>query len=479
MTETVEIPVWLLLIIAALAVLATLDDVLLPTARWYLRRHVNKVIDDVNARLRLELPTFQITKRRVLIDRLIYDPEVMKTVGEVAAERGVSRDSLTTEVSRIAREMVPAFNAYFYFRLGYRCARWLLRAFYRVRLAYAHEQAMADIPPDTAVVFFINHRSNADYLLVTYLASGSVALSYGAGEWARVWPFRSLLRLAGAYILRRKTADPLYRKVLERYVQMATEACVPHAIFAEGKLSRDGAISPPKLGMLGYITKTFDPAGPYDIMFIPVATNFDRVAEERTLVANPDTDFRGRGGRFLMSGTAKFVLKLAWRKMQGRSAGFGVACANFGEPLSLRAWSDERGVDLSRLEREPFFSAIEELGAELTDRITDVVPVLAVPLVSLILTEADGPLPAEEIKGRALRWLNDVRELGAHIGLREGSEAAEIEAAVNRMRKRRLIAERSGGELAPVAAERALLTYYAASIVQVRTQLQRKLSGPE
>ena len=119
------------------------------------------------------------------------------------------------------------------------------------------------------------------------------------------------------------------------------------------------------------------------------------------------------------------------------------------------------------------------LGAELTDRITDVVPVLAVPLVSLILTEADGPLEAEEIKSRALRWLNDVRELGAHIGLREGSEAAEIEAAVNRMRKRRLIAEQSGGGLAPAAAERALLTYYAASIVQVRAQLQRKLSGPE
>ena len=92
----------------------------------------------------------------------------MKTVGAVAAERGVSRDSLMTDVSRSSREMVPAFNAYFYFRLGYRCARWLLRGFLPVRLGFAHEQAMADIPPDTAVVFFINHRSNADYLLVTY-----------------------------------------------------------------------------------------------------------------------------------------------------------------------------------------------------------------------------------------------------------------------------------------------------------------------
>lgn len=479
MTETVEIPVWLLLIIGALAVLAALDDVLLPTARWYLRRHVNKVIDDVNARLRLELPTFQITKRRVLIDRLIYDPEVMKTVGAVAQERGVSRDSLMTEVSRIAREMVPAFNAYFYFRLGYRSARWLLRGFYRTRLGYAHEKAKADIPPDTAVVFFINHRSNADYLLVTYLASGSVALSYGAGEWARIWPFRSLLRLAGAYILRRDSGDPLYRKVLERYVQMATEACVPHAIFAEGKLSRDGAIHPPKLGMLGYITKTFDPAGPYDIMFVPVATNFDRVAEERTLVANPETDFRGRGRRFLMGGTAKFLFRLAWRKLQGRSAGFGVACANFAEPLSLRDWSTARGIDLSRMDREAFFAAVEGLGAELTRRIQEVVPVLAVPLVSSVVTAADEPLTAEEIKRRAIRWLDDARALGAHIALKDGDEAAEIEAAVHRMRKRRLIAEQECGGLAPVAGERPLLAYYAASVVQLRAQLQKKLSGPE
>ena len=479
MTGTVTIPVWLLLIIGALAVLAALDDVLLPTMRWYLRRRVNKVIDEVNDRLKLELPTFQITKRRVLIDRLVYDPEVMKTVGAVAVERGVSRDSLMSDIASIAREMVPAFNAYFYFKLGYRVARWLLRAFYRVRLGFAHEQALAEIPPDTAVVFFINHRSNADYLLVTYLASDTVALSYGAGEWARVWPFRSLLRLAGAYILRRDTGDPLYRKVLERYVQMATEACVPHAIFAEGKLSRDGAINPPKLGMLGYITKTFDPAGPYDIMFIPVATNFDRVAEERTLIVNRDTDFRGRGGRFLMGGTAKFVIRLLWRKLQGRSAGFGVACANFGEPLSLRAWSNDRGIDLSGLDKEDFFPAVQELGTELTRRILDVVPVLAVPLVSLVLTEADGPLDSEEIRRRAIRWLDESRSLGAHIGLEEGAEAAEIEAAVRRMRRRKLIAEQSGGGFAPVARERPLLTYYAASIVQLRAELQRKLSGPE
>ncbi len=478
MTSTISLPVWLFVIIVALAVFAAVDEVFLPGLRWYLRRRVNRAIAEVNARFGLELPTFQLTTRRVLIDRLVFDPEVMRTVGEVAAERGVERESLMADVSSIAREMVPAFNAYFYFKLGYWIARRLLRGFYRVRLGFAHERAAAKAPPDTAVVFFINHRSNVDYLLVTYLAARSVALSYGAGEWARIWPLRSLLRLAGVYILRRDSGDPVYRKVLERYVQMATEACVPHAIFAEGKLSRDGMIRQPRLGMLGYITKTFDPAGAYDIEFIPVATNFDRVMEERTLVANPDTDFKGRGGRFVFGSTLAFFARMVWRKIQGRWPGFGMACANFGEPVSLREWSRERGVDFSRLDRDALFAAVEELGDELTHRIVDVVPVLAVPVVSTVLLEADGPLDGEAIKRRALQWLDDARALGAHIGMKEGGEAANIETAVQSLRKRRLITEKDGG-FAPEERQRPLLDYYAASIRQLRTHLERKRADAE
>ena len=478
MTGTVTIPVWLLLIIVALAVLAALDDVLLPTMRWYLRRRVNKVIDEVNDRLKLELPTFQITKRRVLIDRLIYDPEVMKTVGAVAAERGVSRDSLMTDVSSIAREMVPAFNAYFYFRLGYRCARWLLRGFYRVRLGFAHEQAMADIPPDTAVVFFINHRSNADYLLVTYLASDRVALSLRR-------------RRMGPHLAVPQPAAPCRRLHPAPRQRRSALSQGAGALRPDG----DGSLRAPRHFRRGQaLPRRRHPSAqaryarlyhqdlrsgrPLRHHVHPVATNFDRVAEERTLVTNPDADFRGRGRKFLMGGTAKFVLRLAWRKLQGRSAGFGVACANFGEPLSLRAWSNDRGIDLSGLDKEDFFPVVQELGTELTRRILDVVPVLAVPLVSLVLTEADGPLDSEEIKRRAIRWLDESRSMGAHIGLEEGAEAAEIEAAVRQMRRRRLIAEQGGGGFAPVARERPLLTYYAASIVQLRAELQRKLSGP-
>ncbi|MCP4330103.1 MAG: glycerol-3-phosphate acyltransferase [Alphaproteobacteria bacterium] len=443
----------------------------MPAGRWYLRRRMNRVIDDVNARLRLQLPTFQLTRRDVLIDRLTYDPEVMAAVRKAAAERGVSREEVAAEVQRYAREMVPAFNAILYFRVGYTLARRFLRALYHVRLGWAHEEALAAFPPDTTVVFFINHRSNMDYLLVTYLASRSAALSYGAGEWARIWPFRSALRLAGAYILRRDASDPVYRAVLRRYVQMATAAGVPHAIFGEGQLSRNGMVNAPKLGLLGYICGGFDPDKTSDILFIPVGTNFDAVIEERILIENTAKDFRGSSAFFVLASTSRFAIQQIWRKLAGRYRGFGVASASFGQPLSLRAWSEKRDIDLRKCDRAVFFEAVEDLARDLTERTLEVIPVLAVPLIAMTLLESREPSPVTELKRRTHEEMEALRELGAHIGFEEGREDDALNAGMAMLTERRLVVIDEQGRVAPRDEERALLNYYANSIVQLRARL--------
>ena len=122
-----------------------------------------------------------------------------------------------------------------YFRVGYWLASAVARFLYRVRLGYADEAALAALAPDSTVVFVMNHRSNMDYVLVSFLAAERVALSYAVGEWARIWPLQALIRSMGAYFVRRNSGDPLYRRVLERYVQMATEAGVPQAMYPEGR----------------------------------------------------------------------------------------------------------------------------------------------------------------------------------------------------------------------------------------------------
>ena len=134
MTQTLELPIWLILVAGLLALASLLGHVLLPSVRWYLRRRINRVINEVNTRLQLRLPSFKLTKREVLIDRLCYDQDLLREVERMAEEKDVPRELLMNRVKGYAREIVPAFNAMIYFRLGYRLARQVVRLLYRVRL---------------------------------------------------------------------------------------------------------------------------------------------------------------------------------------------------------------------------------------------------------------------------------------------------------------------------------------------------------
>ena len=104
------------------------------------------------------------------------------------------------------REIVPAFSAYAYFRIGTRIARWVSQVLYRVRIGVRNDDALAAVDPASSVIFVINHRSNMDYVLVTYVAATSSALSYAVGEWANIWGLSGLMfALFAASLFRGRT----------------------------------------------------------------------------------------------------------------------------------------------------------------------------------------------------------------------------------------------------------------------------------
>jgi glycerol-3-phosphate O-acyltransferase len=339
MSSTVTLPLWLLLLVLLLALWATLERLLIPSARWFLRRRVNRVLDDINTRLKIQVPSLALTKREVLIDRLVYDPQVQVAAAAHALDNSMPREVVMEKIGRYAREIVPAFNAYAYFRFGYWLARNLARSLYRVRLGYSDEEGLSRIAPRSTIVFLINHRSNMDYVLVSYLAAEKAALSYAVGEWARIWPLQTLIRSMGAYFVRRNSGDPLYRTVLGRYVAMATAAGVTQAVFPEGGLSRDGRLRPPKLGLLDYMVRGFDPEGERDIAFIPVGINYDRTLEDRTLLSHLDPDHVPSGKLAAAARTLAFVARNVALVAANRWHRFGYACVNFGSPVSLKAWT--------------------------------------------------------------------------------------------------------------------------------------------
>ena len=473
MGEPVPVPLWLFVALVAVAAWSLLDRLLIPSGRWFVRRRLNRLIDRVNQRLDVEIKPFQLTKRQVLIDRLVYDPQVVAAANEHARATGQPREVAMEEVRRYAREIVPTFNAYVYFRVGYSIARAVARFLYRVRLGFADERTLAGVAPGTTVVFVMNHRSNMDYVLVAFLAAERTALSYAVGEWARIWPLQQLVRSMGAYFVRRNSNNPVYRRVLERYVHMATEAGVAQAMYPEGGLSRDGRLREPRLGLFDYMLKSFDPAAGHDIVFVPVALNYDRVLEDRTLLRGLDPE-AGRVG-FLTAArtTLSFWGRQAGLMLRGQWYRFGYACVNFGAPVSARAWlsadaaSHGGSGDLRSLDHDARFAVIGRLAHDLMGEIARLVPVLPVSLLATVLLEAERPLDELELKVRAGELMAHFENRGARLYLPRDDRDYAFHVGLRMLALRRLV-EETTGLFAVAATERPVLAYYANAIAHLR-----------
>jgi len=467
MTGTVAVPLWLLVVLAAFALVATLEWLLLPSVRWYFRRKVRRVMDEIGTRLNIRLPEFKLTRRQALIDRLTSDPRVLAAVHKGAADGAVPRDVLVQRVNVYAREIVPAFNAYAYFRVGYGIAKTFARMTYRVRLGSSDADALAALDPEATVVFVMNHRSNMDYVLVSFLAAERTALSYAVGEWARIWPLQTLIRAMGAYFVRRDSGDPLYRLVLQRYVQMATEGGVPQAMYPEGGLTTDGLLRKPKLGLLDYMLKGFDPDGERDLVFVPVGINYDRVLEDRTLVRKLDPEAARVGVATTVATTARFAGRQLALALVGRRYRHGYACVNFGRPVSMRAWVREHGVAFRGLADADRRAPVGAVGEMLMARIGAVVPVLPVPLVAtVLLRDPARPLAELELKSAVQALMARVEAGGGRVYLPRADRDYAVSVGLRMLTLRGLVREREGLFVAD-PDELTLLRYYANSIAHL------------
>lgn len=446
MTQTVELPIWLFVLMLLFAAVTFASHFLFPSVRWFFRRRLERAVERLNERLVRPIEPFKLARRYDMIQRLIYDPEVAREVVNYAREHRVPENVGFERARAYAREIVPGFSAFTYFGLGTRMARMLANSIYTVWTGPRNDEIIASIPKDATIVFVMNHRSNMDYVLVTYLAAQTSALSYAVGEWARVWPLSRLIRMMGAYFIRRQARGALYRKVLARYVQMATSGGVAQGIFPEGGLSLTGHLMPPKLGLLSYIVEGHDCAQ-RDVVFVPVAINYDRVLEDRVLIAAAERGNRRFGAR--ISVVVGFILRKFWQAMRGRYVRFGTAAVVFGEPLSLRSAGQDRTV--------------EDLGADLMTRIADAMPVLTVPMLARAFEQAVTPLTEEQL---VKIMADSVDDLGPYMPSPDIESIPEaVSSGLHRLARHGVIQQSDVGWTV-VSGQESVVLFYANSVAQ-------------
>jgi glycerol-3-phosphate O-acyltransferase len=467
MSSTIAVPVWLAVLVGLLAAFAFLSRFLLPSVRWMWGKRINRLTERVNRRLALKIPPIARTKREVLIDRLIYDTKVLHEVSAYCEREGVPHAVAVRKVEKYAREIVPAFNAYTYFRLGIKLAKGVASLLYRVRLGHANYKSLRAMGQNASVVFVMNHRSNMDYILIGYLASKRMALSYAVGEWAKVWPIQQIIRSLGAYFVRRGSGDPLYRRVLERYVQMAIEGGAVQAIFPEGGLTRDGLLRPPKIGLLDYMLRSYRIDAERDIVFVPVALNYDRVLEDRTLLLENTPQTERGSGMAAVRGSFAFLFSQLGLMIRGKWYRFGYACANFGVPISLREYLKQHNWHPSQLDAAARAERVTELANDLMLAVGRIVPVLPVSVVCKLFADAPTKwFTEQDIREQTLALQDRYQALGAHVYVPRGNADYAVQVGLRMLRLRHFVIETDGRfRLNPENA--AVVQYYANAIAHL------------
>ena len=369
------------------------------------KRHARKL---QRAR-RIHIDRYKLKKRHADIELEVFGSrEVVTAIQSYAKENHVTTEAAMNRARQYLREIVPKFNVLAYYRVGAPIARALMNFLYRVVVEKKTMRDFNDREMKGTTVFVINHRSNADYVLVAHMLFKFISLSYAVGEWARVWPLNHLFKWFGAYFIRRRYREPLYHAVLSNFVQTITKNGVTQGIFIEGGLTRDGAFRKPKLGMLDYIvTSKRDAEFVAPLTLIPTAINYDRVLEDRNLT----DELLGREDRATktekLRTTFGFVFKNSLRSVFRKFKRYGYAVVSFGEPISLDEFVAQNPAlletDFNRRKPE-----LQRLADKIMNEISDALPVTPVPLVARIFADQPG---ADLESPRIIEEIGRYREL--------------------------------------------------------------------
>jgi glycerol-3-phosphate O-acyltransferase len=334
-------------------------------------------------------------------------PAVAAAIEQRAAARRGTPEAARAEAEKIFREIAAHMNSTLLALLNFAVTAVFKRLFSSIDEVGLEK--VASYAKRHPVVLVPSHRSYFDFLVLSWLfyAHHLVPPHIAARENMGFGPFGFIFRRAGAFFLRGRFDDPLYKEVFRRYLAYLVKEGFTQEFFIEGGRSRTGKTLAPRLGILAWNVEAFVASQRRDLFFVPVAITYERLVEEGSMIEELE------GGEKKPESVLGLVRA---RKLLRRR--FGSVFVNFGEPISLAAVLGDRRELFApdRPEEDPERRAlVERLGNELAERINWAMVANSTSVVAAaFLGEARRGMFRSELIGRVrdvldLLRLQDVR----------------------------------------------------------------------
>ena len=306
-----------------------------------------------------------------------------------------------------------------------RLARFIYTRSYERQLDINLEELekLRELSRDHLLLFLWSHKSHMDsfvFMLSLYENQFRPVPLIFAGINMNFLGFGSLARRVGAIFLRRTFAeDPIYKLVFRSYIDHLIRNKVPLSWSIEGTRSRTGKLSPPKLGILNWVTESCRKEQVDKVLLVPVSIAFDRIAEIDDYVA-------------IQRGEPKRKESLGWffNYIFGMKQPYGRIYVRFAPPLAL---GEATSLSPEMTDGTQGGSGeVTRMGFEVCTRIEQVTPIKSADVLTMVLLGANGrALTANEIYRQATNIAGDVRQrkLPAASGFSLESEE-QVSAAV-------------------------------------------------
>lgn len=210
--------------------------------------------------------------------------------------------------------------------------------------------AIDSLPPGTRLALLPNHRSYADFILVSYLAFARPELGIpiphiaAAEEFSRIPLLGKVFAMGGAFYIKRGMgkADPQLTATVHGLVAKGKTI----EFFVEGQRSRSRQFLPPRTGLLRCLQGTGE-----KFALLPIAISYDRIPEEASLLRE-------------LRGAPRPPMKLSGlvggiRQLTRGELSYGRIHISCGEPVMLSPHSDVRqvgGLVMGELQANTFVS---------------------------------------------------------------------------------------------------------------------------
>jgi len=326
------------------------------------------------AERRLRGPRYKVP--RFVTEDITARPAFRGGVAKLAAELGMPAEVAQLEADEYLREIAATHSPYV-IDLTARLIHQLYSRGYS-GIQYDHQQlerifALGQRQP---LVFLPTHKSNLDHLVLQYVLheNGHPPNHTAGGINMNFFPVGPLVRRSGVFFIRRTFKDnPLYKFVLQQYLDYLIEKRFSLEWYLEGGRSRSGKLLPPRFGLFANVIDAYRRGKADDVLLIPVSIAYDQIQDVGDYVAE-------------QRGAAKEKENLGWflRLIHRLRANYGDIYLRFGEPLSIAKALGPLAPDLDP-HSEAQHLTVQKIAFEAAVRLNRVTPITPTSLVTLAL----------------------------------------------------------------------------------------------